>query len=386
MICHGELYRLRPEPERLTSFYLLIAAGGALGGLFVAVIAPLIFNSYAELPWGLFACGLLLLIACARDPAPRNAVRWRWVALLGVGVVVLGGVLLRQSHKFAQTRVFMSRNFYGVLSVAEEAKDSADWHHFAFFHGQTLHGLQFVHPIGATWPTTYYTDNSGAGLTVFALPKGDRRMGLVGLGIGTLAAYARTNDYLHFYEIDPEVLRIAQSRFTYLAHCKGKVEYTLGDARLALEREPSQQFDLLALDAFSSDAIPVHLLTREAFAVYDKHLKTNGVIAVHISNKNLDLEPVLANVARACHYRMAVIESNTSQADKFWKFAAGWVLLTRNPDILNTPAIRQATKPSETNPKRVRLWTDDFTSLYQILYQRPLEMNVPPASVVLPNK
>ena len=337
MICHGELYRLRPEPDRLTSFYLLIAAGGALGGLFVAVIAPLVFNSYAELPWGLFGCGLLLLVTCARDPAPASSTRWRWLASLGVGVVVLGVALLWQSHKFAKTRVLMSRNFYGVLSVSEELKDSPDWHHFALFHGQTLHGLQFVHPIGATWPTAYYTDNSGVGLAVFSLPKGDRRMGLVGLGVGTLAAYARTNDYLHFYEIDPEVLRVATNRFTYLAHCKGKVECTLGDARLSLEREPSQQFDLLALDAFSGDAIPVHLLTREAFAMYDRHLKTNGVIAVHISNKSLDLEPVLANVARECHYHMAVIESNTDAAPPVLEAHATWVLLTRNQDLPRLP-------------------------------------------------
>jgi spermidine synthase len=468
MICHGELYRLKPEPDRLTSFYLLIAAGGALGGLFVAVIAPLVFNSYAELPWGLFCCGLLLLIACARDVAPGNSAQWRWLAWtlplpllaaldrllagltdrpgstlegcllalrisagiflvwlvylglesrtpvnsrarvwpslvlvfvpwaargrlsefphwrrlacswLGFGVVILGLALLRQSHKFAETLVFMSRNFYGVLSVSEEAKDSADWRHLALFHGQTLHGLQFVHPIGATWPTAYYTDNSGVGLAVFALPKGDRRIGVVGLGVGTLAAYARTNDYLHFYEIDPEVQRLAKSRFTYLAHCRGKVECTLGDARLSLEREPSQQFDLLALDAFSGDAIPVHLLTREAFAVYDRHLKTNGVIAVHISNKSLDLGPVLANVARERNYRMAVIESNTAEPRKFWVLTAVWVLLTRNPDLPNSPAIRQAARPPSASLHPVRLWTDDFTSMYQILCQRPIETNAVP--------
>ena len=411
MICHGELYRLRPEPDRLTTFYLLIAAGGALGGLFVAVVAPLVFNSYAELPWGLFGCGLLLLVTCARDsssagartflsaassesqPVPANpqavlpaqsccglespragqaAVPRYALAALGVGVVVLGVALLWQSHKFAQTRVLIARNFYGVLSVSEELKDNPDMRHFALFHGQTLHGLQFTHPIGATWPTAYYTDNSGVGLAVISLPKGDRRMGLVGLGVGTLAAYARTNDYLHFYEIDPEVLRVATSRFTYLPHCKGKVECTLGDARLSLEREPSQQFDLLALDAFSSDSIPVHLLTREAFALYDRHLKTNGVIAVHISNKNLDLEPVLANVARECHYQMAVIESNTEGPHPFWKLEAGWVLLTRNQAFLDSSNIRKAIKPPEPHQKKVPLWTDDFTSLYQILYQRPV--------------
>ena len=158
--------------------------------------------------------------------------------------------------------------------------------------------MQFTHPVGATWPTAYFTPNSGVGLAVVALPKADRRIGIIGLGVGTMAAYIRTNDYLHFYEINPEVLRLAKSPFTYLAHCPGKVECTLGDGRLSLERQPSQQFDLLALDAFNGDALPVHLLTREAFAVYDRHLKTNGIIAVDISNKSLDLEPVIANIAR----------------------------------------------------------------------------------------
>jgi spermidine synthase len=195
-----------------------------------------------------------------------------------------------------------------------------------------------------------------------------------------MAAYVRTNDYLHFYEINPEVLRLAESPFTYLAHCKGKVECTLGDARLSLEREPSQQFDLLALDAFSSDAIPVHLLTREAFAVYDRHLKTNGVIAVHISSNNLDLEPVLANVGRECHYQMAVITSNSEEPRPFWKLSAVWVLLTRNLALLDSPAIRQATTPPPAHPRRVPLWTDDFTSLYQILYkrERPVETDAAP--------
>ena len=458
MICHGELYRLRPEPDRLTSFYLLIAAGGALGGLFVAVIAPFLFDTYAELPWGLFFCGLLLLVAGARDSAPGNSTQWRWLAWtlpfpllaaldrllaglgqrpgsplegsllvlrigagiflvllvylglesrvpanarargwpslalvfvpwavrrrfsefphwrrlacswLGFGVVLLGLGLLLQSHKFSQTRVLMSRNFYGVLSLSEALKDKPDWHHLAMHHGQTLHGLQFFHPVGATWPTAYFTANSGIGLAVVALPKSERRFGIIGLGVGTMAAYVRTNDYLHFYEINPEVLRLAESRFTYLAHCKGKVECTLGDGRLSLEREPSQQFDLLALDAFNGDAPPVHLLTREAFELYDRHLKTNGVIAVDISNKSLDLEPVLANIARERRYHMIVIDSNTSPGHPFWMLTATWLLLSRSEDILNSPGIRQAARPPNARVKHVRLWTDDFTSLYQILH------------------
>ena len=370
MVCHGELYRLRPEPERLTSFYLLVAAGGALGGLFVAVIAPLVFKTYAELPWGLFCCGLLLLITWARDPVAGNSARSRWLACsaLGIGVMILGAGLLIQSHRFAQKRVLMSRNFYGVLSLSEGLKADPNMHFLALHHGQTLHGLQFFHPVGATWPTAYFTADSGVGLAVVALPKSPRRFGIIGLGVGTLAAYVRTNDYIHFYDINPEVLRLAQSRFTYLSHCPGKVECTLGDARLSLEREPAQQFNLLVLDAFSGDSIPVHLLTLEAFKIYERHLETNGVIAVHVSNKSLDLLPVVANVARERHYHMAVIDSNTSPNHPFWMLTATWVLLSRNQALLDSPAIRQAARPPDARIEPVRLWTDDFTSLYQILH------------------
>ncbi len=464
MICHGELYRLKPEPERLTAFYLMVAAGGALGGIFVAVIAPFLFDTYAELPWGLFGTGLLLLIACLRDPAPDSSPKWRrlawvlplallvaldrllagwalhpsevvqdwllglriggvtfllllvylalapggsgsrlvsslvlvfvpWAALrrlreyphwrrlacawLGFGVVLLGLGLRLQTDKFTQTKILLSRNFYGVLSLSEVYKNNPELHCVAEHHGQTLHGLQFTHPIGATYPTAYFTTNSGIGLAVFSLPKGPRRFGIIGLGVGTMAAYVRTNDYIHFYEINPEVLRLAESRFTYLSHCPGKVECTLGDGRLSLEREPSQQFDLLALDAFNGDAPPVHLLTIEAFKIYERHLKTNGVIAVDISNKSLDLLPVLANVARERHYHMKVIDSNTAPDHPFWMLTATWALLSRDQAILNSPRIQQVSRPPDPHIKHVRLWTDDFTSLFQILHPWGIVHNAP---------
>ena len=366
MVCHGELYRLKPDPRHLTGFYLMIAAGGALGGLFVAVVAPLIFTDYYELHWGLLLCCLLLLFVCARD---RHLIRWRRVltgSWLLAGLVALGIVLWREAHRLDGQTVYKSRNFYGVLRVASPDSQKPEQRHLELTHGRTLHGLQFINPLRAVWPTSYYGENSGVGLALRSLPAGHRRIGLVGLGVGTLATYARAGDYVHIYEINPEVIRLAASRFTYLSNCQGKVEITLGDARLSLEQEPPQDFDLLALDAFNSDSVPVHLLTKEAFAIYARHLKANGIIAVHVSNRSVNLEPVIMNLARHFNYQVAIIDSS-APADKPWILNAVWMLLSRSGEIINSPAIRIAARPPQPNPASVPLWTDDFASLFQVL-------------------
>jgi hypothetical protein len=304
----------------------------------------------------------------------------RWPSLaggwLGVGLAVLGLGLWLQAHKIASLVVERSRNFYGVLTLVETGKEDPRHHHRSLIHGQILHGLQFVDPVGASWPTTYFNQASGVGLAVAALPKTGRRIGVAGLGIGTLAAYSRTNDYFRFYEINPEALRMALSPFTYLSNCRAKTDYKLGDARLSLEKEPPQNFDLLVLDAFAGDSPPVHLLTKEAFELYEKHLKPSGVIAVNISNKYLNLEPVLANVALALHFHFAVIDASPDDpavaqtsptGETWWLMPCTWVLLTHDPEFLNTPAIRRAARPPQADPSKVRLWTDDFTSLFQVL-------------------
>ena len=215
-------------------------------------------------------------------------------------------------------------------------------------------------------PVSYYGPESGIGLGVAALPAGPRRIGVVGLGTGTMAAFGRGGDYLRFYEINPQVQAVATSWFSYLPKCPGNVEVARGDARLSLEREPPQHLDLLVLDAFSGDAIPVHLLTKEAFEVYQRHLNTNGIIAVHISNHYLDLEPVVVNVARQFGYKLASIDYEESD-DTWWLYSSTWVLLSRSEQIINSPAIRSAASSVKTNNIRVPLWTDDFASLFQIL-------------------
>jgi len=432
MVCHGELYRLRPDPRRLTGFYLMIAAGGALGGLFVAVAAPVIFTDYHEMHWSLLLCALLFTLVCARDRTPSSFNQWRWLACvltlvafggldwalawlgkryptipkgcfigmrvgmwvclallvgswiarkrfrsfrywhllacvwLSLGVLALGATLWRQARSSGDHVVSKSRNFYGRLSVLEYNKHDPAEHYLLLLHGRITHGLQFTDPIQATWPTSYYAEQSGIGLALRALAAGGRRIGVVGLGTGSITVYGKAGDCFRIYEINPEVQRLATSRFTYLSNCPGKVEVVLGDARLSLEREPPQHFDLLALDAFSSDAIPVHLLTKEAFELYERHMKTNGIIAVHISNHYLDLEPVVVNLARHFHYKLASISCDENE-DEWWIYSSTWILLTRSEAIVNSPAISGAASAVNTNSVKVPLWTDDFTSLFQIL-------------------
>jgi tetratricopeptide (TPR) repeat protein len=398
MVGHGELYRLRPDPTRLTAYYLMIAGGGALGGLFVAVVAPLIFDNYYELQVGLLLCGLLVLTISFRETQP---LLWRPRKKAGkknqapdghsrrqveqfvliTGLVALGAAFWVQSRPLAsvaaanqvsvaaKTNIHRSRNFYGVLTVFKYDDDAEHMHYVQLSHGRTLHGQQFTDPEKRHWPTTYFNESTGIGLLLRALPAGNRRIGLIGLGAGTLAAYPEAGDVMRIYEINPEVETIARTDFTYLADCKGKVEVVLGDARLSMEREAPQNYDLFILDAFNSDAIPVHLLTKEAFAIYEKHLKTNGLIAVHISNKNLNLDAVIANLARQFHYKMVVVDSPAPR-DKPWMMSASWALLAREASgekLLELPAIQLSSRPPLTNNINIPLWTDDYASLFQIL-------------------
>jgi hypothetical protein len=510
MVCHGELYRLRPNPRFLTGYYLMIATGGALGGIFVAVAAPLLFTDYFELHWSLMLCGLLLLGICVINPRrPEDADQrshnddstpqhpanvdgvlhhpitsrrtsfaerfvvamndWRWLACgltlavfagfdrffawmtpgmktaaamrypglsaavrraadyidgflvragahpgiadsqavartamwgallaLGIGwvisgrfkrfqfwrlitcvwlsllLMVLGAVLVKQANHADGLVVSRSRSFYGVLSVLEYEKADPKSHYYLLQHGRITHGIQFTDPEQAKWPTSYYGEESGIGMAFQLLPNGPRHIGVVGLGTGSISVYGRQGDRLRIYDINPNVERLANSRFTYLRNCRERadVQVVLGDARLSLEREPPQHFDLIALDAFSSDSIPVHLLTRESFQVYGRHLNTNGIIAVHISNHYLDLEPVVRNLARHFNYSVAVVDYDETDSE-WWLYGSTWMLLSQNASVLQAPAILDANEVHATTAgatlTHVPLWTDDFTSLFQIL-------------------
>jgi len=383
MVCHGELYRSRPDPSRLTEFYLMVAAGGALGGIFVAAVAPLIFKNYYELQWGILICGGLFLVILKREWSSGNETRksreatekrrrLRQMALAAGSacLVALGVAFWMQTQKFAGHQINKTRNFYGVLTVFKmDNGDTNSLRYLQFSHGRTLHGQQFLDPVRSHWPTTYYSENSGVGLMYQALPAGHRRIGVIGLGAGTQLTYLKPGDYMHNYEINPDAVRISKTEFTYLSQCQGTVEITLGDGRLSLEREPPQNFDLLVLDAFNSDAPPVHLLTEEAFEIYQRHLKTNGVIAVHISNKRLNLQPVIANVAHRFNYEMVATE-HFAPHDQPWIMDSSWILLSHDDAILHSTNLIPTSRPPDTNGISIPLWTDDFASLFQIILTR----------------
>ena len=296
---------------------------------------------------------------------------WRLVACgwLTLGCAALAQVLWTRGLATDADVIYRARSFYGVLSIYEHFKGGAEDDYFLLQPGRITHGLQFLHPPRRRAATSYYGEGSGISLGVNALPPGPRRIGVVGLGTGTLTALARPGDYVRIYEINPQVRELAWNRFTYLKDATNagtKIEVVMGDARLSMEREAPQQLDLLALDAFSSDAIPLHLLTREAFALYQRHVRTNGVVVVHISNHYLDLEPVVVNLAREFHYRVSLIDWEENDED-WWMYSSTWIILTRDERILSSPGIAEGISAVTAKTPKVPLWTDDFASLFQIL-------------------
>ncbi len=370
MVCHGEIYRLRPSPRYLTLFYLMIAAGGVSGGVFVTIIAPMVFRTYAELNWSLCLLGILVAFIHAREKtawAIRNRA-WPIWPLLGGGTALLAVLILLQSRESALGILSMSRNFYGTLQVEEVCEDEPSIHGYILRHGNINHGAQFADPVKARMPITYFNELSGVGLAMNHLPRqSDRRIGVVGLGAGTLAAYGKPGDTFRFYEIDPEVHRLANQWFSYLKNSSARVETVFGDGRLSLEREPSQQFDLLVLDAFSGDAPPMHLLTLEAFETYFRHLGPDGVIAINISNNHVDFFPVVRGIADHFQMGMAMIPWREDPLPRGFSSSL-WVLMSRNRSFLNTPPIlSRARVPSAAHSKSPIVWNDDYASLFKVL-------------------
>ncbi len=444
MVCHGELARSKPHPARLTSFYLTIAAGGAAGGIFVALIAPRLFRGFWEIHAALLLSGVLAIAALARDrtswlhrgrPWPaflalvvcaaavyyardpeifssalarRLSLRLLFsssAGLLSVGagaaalllllrlrllttrgrpylagallagaLAFVGMLLVSEIQSFLQSAVSVSRNFYGVLTVERLSAGDPNEERLDLRHGRIVHGFQYWSPEKRRLPTSYYTEQSGIGLALEYHPRragGPMNVGVVGLGVGTIAAYARPGDTFRFYDINPAVIALSTGPgrlFTYLADCPAKVEIAAGDARLSLERELSRGsaagFDVLAVDAFTSDAIPVHLLTKEAIEIDLARLtRPGGILALHISNRQLDLEPVVRAVARSLSLPMCVVDRNERDST-VW--ATTWVLLSRDPAALAVPEIARACARREEGTT-VRLWTDDYSSLFQIL-------------------
>ncbi len=375
MVCHGEMARLRPGPERLTAFYLTISLGGALGGVFVNLIAPLVFNNFWEFPLGLVLCWLLLFAVLGSERSLFRRSRkgrlsnWAMAATLAA----VSTVSLLYVRTYNRRTLYTERNFYGVLWVIERPVEGTGESVYELGHGAIMHGVQYTSAERRREPTGYYGEESGGGLALRHFPRDEDglRVGLIGLGAGTLAAYGQPGDVFRFYEINPAVIRLAEGEggyFTYLADCPARVEIVPGDGRLSLERELAaagpQRYDVLVLDAFSSDSIPVHLLTRESFALYLAHLAPDGVLAVHISNRHLNLQPVVARLAAHFDLQAALIDSS---GDGKAISNATWALLTRNTAFLEQPEIAARRRPLAENP-RLRLWTDDYSNLFQILY------------------
>jgi hypothetical protein len=370
MVCHGEVYRQRPGAGRLTGYYLSISAGGAVGGLFVALVAPFVFPDYFELHLALFLAAALVIIVLRQDPSlpfRQGRARLAWavpfvaLAAMGFGLADVATTSLRGS-------LSTTRGFYGVLKVNDNDTDSAELHHLTLQHGATIHGLQYVDPEKRTFPSSYYTSTSGIGRLLRAhKPGGGRKVGAIGLGCGTLAAWGNPGDTFRFYEINDDVARLATSTFTYLKDSKAKTELVMGDARLSMERETDQQYDVIVLDAFSSDAIPVHLLTLEAFDHYQRHLKPDGAIAVHVSNRYLDLHPVVYRIADKVGYPAITIDDNDTAYEDAGFYGSDWIIMTRNQVLLQQPLLRDATKETVEFPARIMYWTDERSDLLSIL-------------------
>lgn len=361
LACHSELYRRRPSPRYATQFYLLIAAGGALGSVFVGIVAPLTFRGNYEFHCGLVLLAVLLLVATWNSGLIARVV---WLAGIG-GMAFLFVSQVRHDRADALAQV---RNFYGTLRVTEDLETDTTAYTRTLIHGTIQHGTQvFTDELRMT-PTTYYGHNSGVGLALdHCCDKKPRRVGIIGLGTGTLAAYGQKGDVLRFYDINPLVEKIANHWFSYLRETPAKTEIIPGDARLSLEAEPPQNYDVLVVDAFSGDAIPVHLLTREAFQLYLRQLRPGGILAVHVSNQYLDLRPVVFEQAEYTGLGALLIESEDDP--DIGVFSSDWVLVTANQDFLDSPVVANAGKQIDSLPG-LRLWTDDYNSLLPILKKK----------------
>ena len=361
MACHGELARHQPHPAQLTTYFLMLAVGGALGGFFVGVVAPYFFNSHYELSIAIVLSGLVVAIAVIPTlPAARP--RWRIAAGAGCALVLVALSGVRVADHLAENSGAdaLLRNFYGALTVHSNPETGVR----TMLHGQIIHGKQFIAADKSLSPTTYYSAAGGAGKALVAKAGGGSlRVGVVGIGVGTLAAYGRAGDYYRLYDIDPLVIDVAKSHFSFLAQTPAQTDIVLGDARLQLETEPPQQFDVLIVDAFSGDSVPVHLLTRQAFELYFRHLKPDGVLAVHITNRFLDLRPVIKAAADHLGRPARIVDHEGDREHGI--FRSRWALIAQDDTFFCHKGFEDA-KLLADKPG-FRPWQDDYSSLFAIL-------------------
>ena len=359
MVCHGELARLKPDPAHLTRFYLMMSLGGALGAVLVAVVAPLVLRGYFELGIALVLLGALFTLRV------RGVAKWGVLAVLGATIVLV----VRGGHDYTSGIRVMERDFYGVVRTADHLSPVP---YRSMYHGAIMHGGQLLGDSFRNTPADYFSPDSGYGRVFTSLremnPRKPLNVGVIGLGAGVIAAWMKPGDALTFYEISPRVVDIARREFTYLADTPAKTELVMGDGRLPLEREPARGYDVLGIDAFSGDSIPMHLVTREAMALYVKHLKPDGVIVFQATNRYIDLLPVVKRLAAEFGFE-ALNVSDSPDADdgpEYWYSSTDQVIVTRNRKLLEWGRIAEAAEPIEER-RDLPVFTDAHHNLLRIL-------------------
>jgi spermidine synthase len=356
MFCHGELAARKPAPGFLTGFYLMIAVGGAAGGALVGIVVPMVLSGPFELSMALNACALLLLAVHFRKRPLTDIV----CSALVIGTL---GCTVYFIHSFTTRAHLLARDFYGAMKV-DIVNEGKEKEYRLLIHGTVAHGIQFTDPELRNGHFSYYSESSGIGLAMNNLRPGPRHIGIIGLGAGAISSYAREGDIFRFYEIDPLVEKVARQEFTYLSDCRGKVDIVIGDGRLSLEKEDGGKFDLLVVDAFSSDAIPVHLLTIEAMKLYFSRLKPDGILAVHISNRHLNLALVMERASSELNVQSVFIRAPGNSEKMI--YTSDWVLMAAGNklyDIFNFKKVA----PDHKAQARIGLWTDDYSNLVRIL-------------------
>ena len=362
LFCHAEVFALRPaNPSEATLFYLLIAAGGAAGTIFIGIGCPLIFNANYDV-------ALAFLFTAVLASAVTWQHGWAQRLLWSVGTALLLALVIMLHVVFARSTLIEVRNFYGALRVRQSLYPPQAHTVRTLLHGTIEHGTQWFAADFRRTPTTYYAPDSGVGLAIrFCCDGRMRNIGVVGLGAGTLAAFGRSGDRIRFYELNPAVRPIAENLFTYLRDSHAQISFAEGDARLSLASEPTQNFDVLAIDAFSGDAIPLHLLTTQAMQVYRRQLAPGGILAFHVSNQYLDLTPEIGELARAEGMEAWVFDTPANPATG--EYRATWVLVTQNAGFFAQPQVAVAARA--VLPKAgLHAWTDDNSSLLPILQWR----------------
>jgi SAM-dependent methyltransferase/MFS family permease len=355
--CQGELYRLRPGASGLTGFYLMIAFGGAAGAIFVGIIAPHIFAGIYELPVALcITAGMALLLTWNSG---QWAARLLWAGVLGCMISACAANV----RGYRENALSLRRSFYGSLRVVQSPRAGPEQTR-TLFHGTIQHGAEYLARDRQRLPIKYYGAETGIGIALREFFPGPKRVGIIGLGTGTIAAYGKPGDTFRFYEINRQVIDMAESLFFYTRESTARVEIVEGDARLSLEQDTTPPFDVLALDAFSGDAIPMHLLTREAMALYVRHLKPDGVMVFHVSNNYLNLAPVVAQLANEIGYRAVDVKTHENPEELL--LPTEWMLVSKNPAVFENETVKVHAQPIASRAG-LRPWTDSFNNLAQIV-------------------